>query len=254
MLVFLSPAKTMEAVNDRLPEKVTHPVHIKQAKELMSLLKTLSVEEVAEIMKVSPKLAMINYDRYQQWSKMAGNDMVTPALLAYRGEVFNGLSADTLSDEELLWSQNHVRILSGLYGYLKPLDGVQPYRLELGIKWKTALFDSLYGYWGDRMKAEAMKELEKENTLLNLASGEYSKALFLKKLPHKVITPEFKDWRGDSYKVVTIYAKHQRGAMTRFIIQNRLTDVEDIKAYDLNGYHYNADESTSEKWVFTRES
>ena len=254
MLVFLSPAKTMEAVNDRLPEKTTTPVHLKQAQELMSQLKTLSVEEVAKIMKVSPKLARENYNRYQQWSAAAERSMVTPALLAYRGEVFNGLSADTLSDEDLLWSQHHVRILSGLYGYLKPLDGVQPYRLELGIKWKTEIFDSLYRYWGELMKAEALKELEKEKTLLNLASGEYSKALFLRKLPYKVITPEFKDWRGDSYKVVTIYAKHQRGAMTRFIIEHRITDVEDIKAYNLNGYQYNTDESTAEKWVFTRES
>lgn len=253
MLVFLSPAKTMKAVNDRLHNHISTPVHHANAVEIMQQLKNLSPEEVASVMKVSPNLALMNHDRYQQWTATPLPDMVTPALLAYRGEVFNGLSADTLKDDDLIWANDHVRILSGLYGYLKALDGVQPYRLELGIKWQTERFKTLYSYWDTAMKEEAEKELEKEHTLINLASGEYSKALFLKKLPYKVITPEFKDWRVDKYKVVTIYAKHQRGAMTRFIIENKLSDPEDIKGYDLNGYHYNGDESTKEKWVFTRE-
>lgn len=253
MLIFLSPAKTMEAVNNRVQKNISTPVHHARAVEIMQQLKKLSPEEVATTMKVSPKLAHMNHNRYQQWHSEPKPEMVTPALLAYRGEVFNGLSADSLSDEELLWANDHVRVLSGLYGYLRALDGVQPYRLELGIKWQTELFNTLYSYWGTLMKDEAEKELAKEQTLINLASGEYSKALFLKKLPFKVITPEFKDWRVDKYKVVTIYAKHQRGSMTRFIIQNRLSDPEDIKGYDLNGYHYNDDESTTEKWVFTRE-
>ncbi len=253
MLLFLSPAKTMKAINDRLSEHITKPVLIEQAKKLMRLLKNMSTEEVSTVMKVSPKLALMNHSRYQQWSDNISTEMVTPAVLAYQGEVFNGLSASTLSDEDLLWSNDHVRILSGLYGYLKPLDGVQPYRLELGIKWQTELFKTLYDYWGTSIKDEANRELKRERVLVNLASGEYSKTLHLKALPWKTITPEFKDWRGESYKIVTIYAKHQRGAMTRFIIKNRITNPEQIKAFDLNGYHYNSDESQGEKWVFTRE-
>ena len=253
MLVFLSPAKTMEAINHRLQDSITTPVHIDKAIELMAFLKKMSVEEVIRTMKVSPKLGHMNYDRYQLWCTDPKPEMVTPALLAYRGEVFNGLSADTISDDDLKWANDHVRILSGLYGYLKALDGVQPYRLELGIKWKTEIFNTLYEFWGTAMKEEAQRELDTEKTLINLASGEYSKALSLKKIGYNIITPEFKDLRGDKYKVVTIYAKHQRGAMTRFIIQNRLTNPQDIKGYDLNGYQYNENESSNEKWIFTRE-
>lgn len=236
----------------RLQEQITKPIFLKQANMLMKLLKGLSRQELTKLMKISPKLGYINYERIQQWSQNTNGDHLTPAILTYKGEVFNGLKADTLSDEDILWSQNHLRILSGLYGYLKPLDGVQPYRLELGIKWSTASWKNIYEFWGTKLSATAKQEVRSNGVLVNLASNEYSKALALKNASYRIITPEFKDYKAGTYKIITIYAKHQRGAMTRFIIKNQINNPEELKAYSENEYIYNPNLSQSDRWVFTR--
>ena len=252
MIVYLSPAKTMHPNFERLQENITTPVFLKQAGVLMKALKPLPQSEVTKLMKISQNLGYINYERIQQWNQHTSENNLTPAIIAYKGEVYNGLSANTLTDTEIKWSQQHLRILSGLYGYLKPLDGVQPYRLELGIKWSTPDWKNLYEFWGTKLSTTAKKELKSNGVLVNLASNEYYKALDLKNASFRVITPEFKDYKSGIYKIITIYAKHQRGAMTRFIIQNQLNDPEDLKAYSQDGYVFNPNLSVGDRLVFTR--
>ena len=227
MIVYLSPAKTMHPNFGRLQEQITKPIFLKQAEMLMNLLKPLPQLELVKLLNVSQKLGYINYERIQQWSPINTGNHLTPAILAYKGEVYNGLNADALTNEDIIWSQNHLRILSGLYGYLKPLDGVQPYRLELGMKWSSSSWKNLYDFWGTKLSATAKQELSPDGVLVNLASNEYSKALALKSSTYRVVTPEFKDFKAGTYKIITIYAKHQRGAMTRFIIQNQIHDPEE---------------------------
>jgi cytoplasmic iron level regulating protein YaaA (DUF328/UPF0246 family) len=198
----------------------------------------------------------LNYERYQVWSPEFTPENSKPAIFAFNGDVYQGLKAYTLNSSEIEFAQNHVRILSGLFGVLRPLDLIKPYRLEMGIELTVNRKKDLYNFWGDKITNEIRLAAENSGPrfLINLASAEYFKSIHIKKLGLPVITPEFKDWSGDGYKMVSFFAKRARGMMTRFIVENQLSDPEDLKAFNTEGYNFNPRLSKGETFVFTRES
>ncbi len=255
MLIILSPTKTIDITAKPPVSEFTLPAHTGKSKKLAGLLKNLTARELALLMNISPKLAQLNFERFQQWSDSFNQENSLQALFAYKGEVFHGLDALTLSEEDILFAQKHLVILSGLYGTLKPLDMIQPYRLEIGLKWETNFFKNLYEYWKETV-TKSIKEavaMQGDNILINLASNEYFKSIDTKKLNAAIITPEFKENKNGIYKTVTIYTKKARGLMTRFIIENRIKNPGQIKLFDYEGYYYN-DRLTQnpDKPVFTR--
>ncbi len=253
MLIVISPAKTLKTDIPAL-DNSTFPSLIGYAEELVRELRMLGPEELAELMNVSPKLAMLNYGRFQQWHYPYKKEEGNNALLTFRGEVYNGLDADTFNEKDFLYAQNHLRILSGLYGVLRPLDVILPYRLEMGTKLPVGSAKNLYQFWGEVITNEINRALsEQENEILiNLASEEYFKSILLSKLKAGVITPVFKEFKNGTYKVVSVYAKKARGLMSRFIIQNRISNVDDLKLFDADGYYYNENLSKNDTFVFTR--
>jgi cytoplasmic iron level regulating protein YaaA (DUF328/UPF0246 family) len=206
-------------------------------------------------MGISDKLGVLNYDRYQEWSTPFTEDNAKQAVLAFNGDVYTGLDANSFKADEFKFAQKHLRILSGLYGLLKPLDLMQPYRLEMGTKFANQRGKDLYQFWGETITEALNKQLKsvKSDVLVNLASNEYFKSVKPKLLNAEVITPVFKDWKGDKYKIISFYAKKARGLMAAYIIKNKLTDVEAIKGFDYEGYCFNEGMSSAKEWVFTRQ-
>ena len=254
MLITISPAKTLDFSQQENRTDHSTPDFLKESRELIKATRKLSPEELSELMGISEKLALLNYQRYRQWKTPFTPDNAKQALLAFRGDVYEGMSAQTFSASDLGFAQEHLRILSGLYGVLRPLDLIQAYRLEMGTKLKTARGNNLYQFWGDRITESLNSALRQQGGLLiNLASNEYFKYVLSNKLDARVITPEFKDAKANQYKVIGFYAKKARGLMSAFIIKNRLHDAEEIKAFDERGYSYNEGLSSPDKWVFTRE-
>ena len=202
-------------------------------------------------MSLSDKLGALNYQRFQEWQTPFTADNARPAVLAFKGDVYQGLDAENMSDEDLNWAQDHLRILSGLYGLLRPLDLMQAYRLEMGTKFANDRGADLYQFWGDLITTELNKM--KTPVLVNLASNEYFKSVQKKALKAQIITPVFMDKKNDKYKIVSFYAKKARGLMSRYIIKNRITDVEQIKNFDTDGYSFNSAMSEADKWVFVRD-
>ncbi len=254
MLVLISPAKNMSK-SERQFQTMTTPTFQANVNELVGQLQRLQQSDLQNLMKISADLAKLNNERYLNWQKQPDADLLKQALLYFQGMVFVGLDADTLSDNELQTAQNHLRILSGLYGLLRPLDGIQAYRLEMGTAWQTDTFKNLYAYWGNTLTEkinETVGELGHQ-FIVNLASNEYFKAVKAKELAVPMITPIFKDNRGKGYQTIAVYAKKARGLMTRFIIQNKLTNPEDLQAFDSEGYFYNHELSKKNKPVFTRD-
>ncbi len=254
MLVLISPAKNM-AKSERRVQAMSQPIFQANANELVQQLQKLQKADLQQLMKISANLAILNNERYLNWREKPQTDMLKQALLYFQGMVFIGLDADTLSGKELQTAQNQLRILSGLYGLLRPLDGIQAYRLEMGTAWQTNSFKNLYDYWGDMLTQkvnETVNELGHQ-FIVNLASNEYFKAIKKEELEVPTITPTFKDNKGKGYQTIAIYAKKARGLMTRFIIQNQLKKPEDLQAFDSDGYFYNNELSTKNKPVFTRE-
>jgi hypothetical protein len=206
-------------------------------------------------MGLSDKLASLNYDRYQSWtaSKKASDDS-KPSMLVFKGDVYQGLQAEDLTNRELDFAQKHIRILSGLYGILRPLDLMKPYRLEMGTKLETSEGKNLYEFWGNKIQKNVLEELKKQKSdlLINLASKEYFSVLG--KMPEdvNVVSPTFKDYKNGKYKIISFYAKKARGLMARWIIQNKITDFENLKDFDVEGYKYSKAESTSTTPVFLR--
>ncbi|RZO28093.1 MAG: peroxide stress protein YaaA, partial [SAR86 cluster bacterium] len=228
---------------------------LSQSSKLIGQLKKKEPKDIASLMGLSDKLATLNYDRYQSWtaSKKASDD-TKPALLVFKGDVYQGLQAEDLSKKEMNFAQKHLRILSGLYGILRPLDLMKPYRLEMGTKLETAQGKNLYEFWGDKIQKNVLDELknQKSDLLINLASKEYFSVLG--KVPEdiNVISPAFKDFKNGKYKIISFYAKKARGLMARWIIQNKVTDFENLKDFDVDGYKYSKAESTSTTPVFLR--
>jgi cytoplasmic iron level regulating protein YaaA (DUF328/UPF0246 family) len=254
MLVLLSPAKDL-ARETPVINGATQPALLDRAVPLVRKLRALSAKKLAELMDLSLPLGELNRQRFERWCTPFTPSNARPAVFTFNGEVYRGLDARTLSSDDLRFAQHHLRILSGLYGVLRPLDLIQDYRLMMGTPFGLGKAKDLYAYWGDRIADVLKADLRRSGTdvVVNLASGEYTKAALLPKLGAQVVTPEFKDKVGGVYKPLQVYVKHQRGAMARFIIQRRLLDAEGIKGCDANGYRYSDEESTDAKWVFLRD-
>ncbi|WP_428513421.1 peroxide stress protein YaaA [Roseovarius sp.] len=249
MLVVVSPAKKM----DMSPAEGIHPTgpaFAKDAHALADVARDLSQADLKKLMGISDDLAKLNADRFRDF----GRQDKKPAALAFAGDTYQGLEAGSLDTDELDWAQDHLRILSGLYGLLRPLDNIEPYRLEMGSRLKTEKGRSLYDYWGDRL-SKALNRQAKETgskTLVNCASQEYFGAVDRDALKLRVITPTFLDTKNGEAKVISFFAKKARGAMARFIVQNRLTDPDSLKDFDCGGYRYDADRSTEDEPAFIR--
>jgi len=255
MLILISPAKSLDFETKSTSNNHSEAAFLKDSETLIKQLRKLSTDEISNFMGISPKLAQLNFERFINWQLPFSTDNAKQALLAFKGDVYTGLDAYSLNEEELQTAQNDLRILSGLYGVLKPLDLIQAYRLEMGKKLQTKKGNNLYEFWGDKITKEINKTLMAKNDkyLINLASNEYFKAVDKKKVKAEIITPVFKDFKNGQYKVISFFAKKARGLMTRFIIQNKITDPEHLKAFNSEGYIFNPQLSKKTELVFTRD-
>ena len=256
MLFLLSPAKSLD-YERALPADVAHtlPTFLAQAGVLIEQLRGLSAQELGALMDISPALAALNAQRFADWQPDFSAANARQALFAFNGDVYEGLDAYTLGAPDITWAQEHVVILSGLYGALRPLDWMRPYRLEMGTKLANARGKDLYAFWGERISAWLNQALaaQGDDLLLNLASNEYFSAVKRKALQARVIDTEFRDLKNGQYKIISFYAKKARGLMARYAIQNRLRDPAALQGFDLNGYYYAASRSTADKLVFLRD-
>ncbi|UWR22317.1 peroxide stress protein YaaA [Sulfitobacter sp. S190] len=255
MLVVISPAKRLDWAERNV--EMTVPDHLDDARRLVKTARNLTLGDLRSMMGLSDDLARLNRDRFRAFADDADAQMTRPAALAFAGDTYQGLEASTLDPDELAFAQDHLRILSGLYGLLRPLDAIQPYRLEMGSKMKTRRGKNLYDYWGtDLSKAlnQQAKAVESD-VLVNCASREYFGAVDLKALKPRVITPQFMEDKHDGKgpKIVSFFAKKARGAMARFIVQNRVKDETALRDFDTGGYAYRAEQSTPYSPVFIRD-
>ncbi|MCA9230426.1 MAG: peroxide stress protein YaaA [Planctomycetales bacterium] len=255
MLILLSPAKTLDFSPQALVAEATKPVFLNRSKQLISLLRRLSPRQIAKLMNVSDKLATEVSGYVDAWKAKIDVPGSKQAMLAFRGDVYLGLGADSFKAEDFEFAQQHLRILSGLYGVLKPLDQIQPYRLEMGCKLVGEHGKDLYTYWGDRIASELTKSLAGQGSglLVNLASNEYSKAARLASLPCQIVTPVFKDLSRGQYRVLSFFAKKARGQMARHLIRNQVATVAELRRFRSAGYRYNRDLSSELQPVFTRD-
>jgi len=256
MLLVISPAKTLDFETPSNTKKFTQPAFLDQSALLIEQLRKLDPAQLSDLMDISPKLGELNHARFMNWSTPFAIDNAKQALFAFRGDVYTGLDADSFSAADITFAQKHLRILSGLYGVLKPLDLMQPYRLEMGTALVNSRGKNLYAFWGERIAVALNGEIAnaRAKVLVNLASEEYFRAVHPKALAAPVITPIFKERKGDDYKIVSFFAKKARGLMSAFIVKNRLQRVEAIKDFALAGYRYDAALSNASDWVFTRET
>ena len=252
MLIVISPAKTLDFETAPSTEKCSQPRFLPQSQQLINELKKLSTADIAKLMKLSDKLAALNMARFHTWQKPFNLENAKQALLAFKGDVYTGLDADTLDVAGLDFAQQHLRILSGLYGVLRPLDLMQAYRLEMGTKFANVKGKDLYQFWGSQLRESLESEL-KDGVLINLASNEYFKAVEAKKLKARIITPVFKDWKNGQYKIISFYAKKARGLMSRYIIDHSINEPEHIKDFDSEGYRFSPEMSQADEWVFLRD-
>lgn len=254
MLVIVSPAKKLNFDPHHRSLPATQATFMEETKELVHEAQKLSAGDLGRLMKISDKLSELNYQRFQNFSFPFTAENAKQAALAFDGDTYTGLEAETLSDEELTIAQKNFRILSGLYGLLRPLDLIQPYRLEMGTKFATDHGKDLYAFWGTKIAKELNKICAEEGHqyLINCASNEYSKAIDKKTLSPTLITPIFKEVRGGTAKTIGLMAKKARGMMARYIIQNDLKNIDDLKNFDLGGYSYQEEFSTQTDWVFSR--
>ena len=255
MLIVLSPAKTLdyESPIGNLPH--SQPSFLKESEQLIKRLKKISVADLSQLMKISENLAQLNVKRYKQWQTPFTKSNARQAILAFKGDVYQGLQAETMTTKQLEIAQQKLRILSGLYGVLKPMDLMYPYRLEMGTGLDTNKGKDLYEFWGNQVTESLNAELNrvKNPCLINLASNEYFKVIKPKLLSAPVITPVFKDLKNDSYKVISFYAKKARGMMAAYAIKKRLSQPEALKKFNTEGYQFNPDLSDNSQWVFTRD-
>ena len=255
MYFVISPAKKLNESVEIPTKKYTQPKLLDQAQQLMPLLQQLAPHEIATLMSISDKLALQNAERYHNWQPPFTLENAKQAVYLFNGDVYEGLDALHLTESALDYLQQHMSILSGLYGVLKPLDLIQPYRLEMSIKLKNARGKDLYTFWGDIITntIEQNIQLEEYKVLINLASQEYFKAINTKKISVPVIAPVFKDQKNGKYKIISFYAKRARGLFMRFAAENQLTDPEQLKEFDYDGYYYDKASSSESEWVFLRD-
>ncbi|GLR65191.1 peroxide stress protein YaaA [Marinospirillum insulare] len=254
MLSLLSPAKSLEFETPATSQVYSQPIFQKESLELVEQLRELAPQDICQLMKVSDKLGSLNAARFQEWHLPFTKENSKAAALAFTGDVYTGLDAKTLDDASLEFAQSHLGIFSGLYGLLKPMDLIQPYRLEMGTKFVNKRGKDLYSFWQPMLTVEINKRLEEQETpvLINLASQEYFKSINLKELKKPVITPVFKDWKNGQYKIISFYAKKARGLMARFILENKIDQPDGLKKFDLDGYSFNQTLTEENSWVFTR--
>lgn len=254
MLIVLSPAKSLDYDTPPTTDLHTKPDFIARSAELIEVLKEKSPAQISTLMGISDQLAALNVERYASWSRKFTTKNSKQAVLAFNGDVYEGLNAASLSIKQLDYVQTHVRILSGLYGALRPLDLMQPYRLEMGTKLPNARGKDLYAFWGEDVTKALNAELaqHKSKVLVNLASEEYFKVIKPKVLAAKVIAPVFEDWKGGKYKIISFYAKRARGLMARYAALKGINQAEKLKGFDLDGYAFEEAVSSETSWVFRR--
>jgi cytoplasmic iron level regulating protein YaaA (DUF328/UPF0246 family) len=254
MIILMNSSKTLDFQQKARISKHTSPELEKDAGQLVKQLKKLSAADFSKLLKTSEKLTELNIQRYANWQTQAKKSNAKQALLAFRGDIYSGMDVDDYKIKDFNFAQKHVRILSGLYGILRPLDLIQPYRLEMATQLATARGKNIYDFWRTRINEilKALLKQEKSGVLVNLCSQEYFKAVKSDLLDVKVITPAFKEFKDGSYRFVTIYAKKARGLMCNFIIQNHLNRLEDLKLFNAAGYQFNKNISSDTEYVFTR--
>ena len=253
MLILLSPSKTMSFHDAPGVQGMTEPLFLREAEQLMKKLKRLSSGQIEKLMKTNASIAAQAVEWFHDWTAPFTHSNAKPAVNCFKGAVYTGLDARNWSDEDQSFAQQHLRILSGLYGVLKPLDGMQPYRLEMGLKWGiTSKTPNLYAFWGNKIQREI--ETAANGLIINLASTEYCKAALSKSTDGRIITPVFKERVGDGYKAKMAYAKEARGTMARHIVQNKWTEPDALKTFTGMGYAYHGDLSSEDEWVFTRDT
>lgn len=256
MLIVISPAKSLDFETPAVTAKFTMPEMLDESEKLMSRLRKMKPKQLSELMEISATLGQLNYERYQTWNQPFTAENAKQAVLAFNGDVYQGLDAVSLTEEQLLTLQNKLRILSGLYGVLKPLDLIQPYRLEMGTKLKYQRSADLYAFWKNKITPKVKEAIADSgnNILVNLASNEYYKSIDPTKLGAEIVTPEFKDLKNGEYKMISFFAKKARGLMTRFILKHNIDRVDDLQAFDWEGYIFNPRLSKPGKPVFTRDN
>ncbi len=255
MIFLLSPAKSLDYDTPAPPELPhTLPQFISRSAQLIDLLRPKSPQQIADLMDLSDELSALNVTRYQTWKPKFTAKNSKQAILAFNGDVYEGLSAKTLKTTDLEWAQQHIASLSGLYGLLRPLDWMQPYRLEMGTKLASPAGNNLYKFWGASIAEHLNQQLVKDKapTIVNLASNEYFKAVDRKSLKARVVECVFEDFKGSDYKVISFFAKRARGLMARYAIQKRIKDVNKLEAFDSEGYVFNAQLSSADRLVFRR--
>jgi len=252
MKIVISPAKSLDLESSLPTQKYTQGVFLEQAKQLSKVLKEKSPQDLSTLMKISDKLGNLNWQRNQNWALPFTPENARPAVFAFNGDVYNGLDAYSLPQDKIEVLQDQLRILSGQYGVLKPLDLIKPYRLEMGTKLPVGAHKNLYGFWGDTVTAHLNSELSANELFVNLASNEYFKAVKPKLLKVPVITPHFKEYKDDKLKMISFYAKKARGLMVRYIVENNINTIEDLKNFNVEGYAFDANLSNTTDLIFTR--
>jgi len=254
MLIVISPAKTLDFDAAPATLKHTQPSMLKQSETLIDVLTTKAPADIEKMMKISPKLAELNVERYHTWSRPFTKRNAKQAVLAFKGDVYTGLKAENFNDADFEYAQNHLRILSGLYGVLRPLDLMQAYRLEMGTKLENPEGNNLYEFWGKSITENLNKQLKTidSNILLNLASNEYFKSVKEKNVAGDIVTPVFKDWKNGQYKIISFFAKKARGLMSAWVIQNQVKDLETLTTFEQTGYEYSRNDSDPLNPVFLR--
>ena len=255
MLALISPAKTLDYETDLPTDQFTLPRLLDQSELLIEDCRHLSATDIASLMSVSEKIATLNVDRFQDWQSDFNFSNARQAFFSFKGDVYTGLDAYKLNDESIEFAQKHLRMLSGLYGLLRPLDLMMPYRLEMGTKLKNIRGHNLYEFWGDIITDLINDDLEKSQSdlLVNIASDEYYKSVKESKIKAKIIKPVFLDQKNGKYKVISFYAKKARGLMARYIIENQLNKIDDLKSFNIDGYYFDAESSLKGELVFKRD-
>jgi hypothetical protein len=253
MLIVLSPAKSLNFEPQTITKKSTRPLFQAETEMIAARMKQMPASEIATLMSVSDKLASLNYERYQSWGKTA--EKPKAAIFAFDGDVYDGLDAGSFTEEQVFSAQKKIRILSGLYGVLRPLDLIRPHRLEMGTKLDVGGCKNLYEFWGGKLTTEISKAVLQSgsNILLNLASNEYFKSLDSKYFKSRLVSAEFKDLSNGSYKIVSFYAKRARGLMTRFVLDHQIENPDDLKAFDSEGYRFSPGMSSENRLTFIRD-
>lgn len=254
MIAVVSPAKNLD-FKSKYDVKTTQPRLLDCTNELIDVMRSKSVDDVTELMSISRQLAGLNVHRFKEYRPAHTAENSQPSVFAFNGDVYQGLQAQTFDEGKLEFAQKHLRILSGLYGLLRPLDLIQPYRLEMGTKLAFDDFKTLYQYWDNTILNLLLEDLKEQgdDIIVNLASNEYFKSIDKKNVPARVIDVEFKDLKNDKYKIVSFYAKKARGLMSRFIIENAITNPDDLRGFDYKGYYFDESESSENKLAFKRD-